>query len=222
MVVTKRKLFYPIDEACQRLGATLLDVSVLVAERQLRLSVAVAGLLVEFGTWEEAEGSGPCRVPHDTRRLTGLVDLRAEDAWWILRHGSQTVFWLDGEPGTYLQVMPQAEEDRGYTVTRDEVGIRHAEMIRYEAAQGIAVPEAEAPAGRPRGAQAKHDWKACWVEICRTVYFDGVPESQAALIRHLQAWFAAQGRPVPDESTLKRELKLFWPIFAPEARRKTA
>jgi hypothetical protein len=46
-----------------------------------------------------------------------------------------------------------------------------------------------------------------------------VPPSQAALIRHLQQWFAAQERKVPDESTLKRKLKPLWEMVAPEARR---
>ena len=45
----KKKPFYPIDEVCDRLGLSLLDMAVLVSERKIRLSTAVPGLLVEDG-----------------------------------------------------------------------------------------------------------------------------------------------------------------------------
>jgi hypothetical protein len=56
----------------------------------------------------------------------------------------------------------------------------------------------------------------------RAVYFEGVPPSFGALIRHIQAWYGAKGGRVPDESTLKRRLKKFWTVFGPEAQDKEA
>ena len=58
------------------------------------------------------------------------------------------------------------------------------------------------------------------LEVFRVIYFEGVPESKAALIRHVQKWFGDQGLKVPDESTLQKRLKNIWAMFAPEARRK--
>jgi len=57
-------------------------------------------------------------------------------------------------------------------------------------------------------------------EACRLAYFDGVPPSFGALIRHIQGWYIAKGGRVPDESTLKRRLRKFWTIFGPEAQDK--
>ena len=48
----KKKVFYQIDEVCERLGLSLLDMSVLVSERKIQLCTAVAGLLVEDGNHE--------------------------------------------------------------------------------------------------------------------------------------------------------------------------
>ena len=61
--------------------------------------------------------------------------------------------------------------------------------------------------GLPRlGALRTHDWDACMLEVFRLFYFEGVPESKAAPIRHVQAWFAGRGQKVPDESTLQKKL----------------
>jgi hypothetical protein len=59
-------------------------------------------------------------------------------------------------------------------------------------------------------------------EAPNMVYFDGVPPSFGALIRHIQGWYIAKGGRVPDESTLKRRLRKFWTIFGPEAQDKAA
>jgi hypothetical protein len=108
----KKKVFYQIDEVCERLGLSLLDMSVLVSERKIQLCTAVAGLLVEDGHYEVALDGDHAPVPDDRSRVQGLVDLKPDDAWYVLRHGSQTIFWLAAEPGCYRRLVSTSEEDR--------------------------------------------------------------------------------------------------------------
>jgi hypothetical protein len=223
----KHKRFFGIDDLGARFGLTLVDMGVMAAEGQLRLSVPVAGLRVEIGEWEDDGEGQSYRIPTGYRMLNGLVDIYAIDGWTILRGGTGVLGSLQAEPGHYISIETGDPDQPGLVVTRDELGVRLEEWRRLEAQEALpeaqdALPEGEAPAKARRGVQATHDWDACWLEFARTVFFDGVPESKGALIRHLQGWFAGQGRKVPDESTLQRRFAAAWKVFAPEAERKSA
>ncbi|MCA3428709.1 MAG: hypothetical protein INF71_03835 [Roseomonas sp.] len=102
------------------------------------------------------------------------------------------------------------------------MGLRHEELMRYLAFEQSL--EDAAPIGRQekRRAPTAYDWEEAQLEAFRLVYFDGVPPSFGALIRHIQGWYIAKGGRVPDESTLKRRLRKFWTIFGPEAQDKAA
>lgn len=217
-----RKLFYPIDEACERLGLSLLDMSVLVSEGKLTLCTAVPGLRVEDGVLDVAPDGRVDRISTDRSYVRGLVDLRPEDAWYVLRAGSQAIRYLAAAEGCYRTLVGGGDDEHGYTVIREEVGVRHEELARYAASE--AEPDAAAGASKAggRGSQPHYDWDAARLEAFRRIYFEGVPESYGALIRHLQAWFASRGGKVPDESTLKRRLRDIWAMFGPEAQQPAA
>lgn len=213
------KRFFSIDDIGERFGLTLIDMGVLAAEQQLRLSVPVVALPVEVGEIEEIDEGQCCSIPTGHRYLNGLVDLLPHDGWIVLRNGSAVIDHLDAEPGQYVRIVGRDPDHPGLEVTRDELGVRLAEWQRLEAqAAETSAPVIEV-LPRQRGVQPTHNWDAFWIETCRLLFFDGVPPSQAALIRHLQAWSAAQGKKVPDESTLKRKLKPLWDLVAPETRR---
>ena len=218
----KKKVFYQIDEVCERLGLSLLDMSVLVSERKIQLCTAVAGLLVEDGHYEVALDGDAVPIPDDRLRVQGLVDLKPDDAWFVLRHGSQTIFWLAAEPGCYRRLVSTSDDDRGYTVIRDEVGVRHGEFARYAAIEEALDDVAVGTKVGGRGSQPTYDWDAARLEACRLIYFEGVPDSFGALIRHVQGWFAAKGGRVPDESTMKRRLRDVWAMFGSEAKQTAA
>lgn len=218
----KKKVFYQVDEVCERLGLSLLDMSVLVSERKIQLCTAVAGLLVEDGHYEIALHGDATPIPDSRLRVQGLVDLKPDDAWFVLRHGSQTIFWLAAEPGLYRRLVSMSEEDRGYTVIRDEVGVRHEEFARYAVVEEALDDVALGTKGGGRGSQPIYDWDAARLEACRLIYFEGVPDSFGALIRHVQGWFAEKGGRVPDESTMKRRLRDVWAMFGSEAKRTAA
>ena len=222
MNAPKRKVFYQIDDVCDRLGLSLLDMSVLVSEGKIKLCTAVPGVRVEEGHYEIApDGSATCIAAVESY-VRGLVDLRPEDAWHVLRSGSQVILWFAAEDGRYRRLIATSEDDHGYTVIREEVGVRHEELKRYVALEESLdeIGHGSKPGGR--GSQPHYDWEAARLESFRRIYFEGVPESFGALIRHVQAWFARNGGRVPDESTLKRRLRDIWTMFGPEATQKAA
>jgi hypothetical protein len=211
-----RKPFYRLAELGQRWGMTLVDLEAFVFAGELTLSVQLVDCALERGLLEPSADGSLCRLPQETLYVTGLFDLRAADASRVLRHGRTAVAEFAAGPGEYAVLVPCGGEVSRLQVEQKDLVVRHAECERFEAAHQ---PAMRPPAARPRGAQPTHDWDAAWIETCRLLFFDGVPPSQAALIRHLQQWFAAQERKVPDESTLKRKLKPLWEMVAPEARR---
>lgn len=218
----RKKVFYTLNDIAARLDLGFVDIGALLAERHIRLCTPVAALPVEVGLWENEGEPDQYAVAEDRQLLTGLVDLRPQDALAVVRHGSGTLLWLDAPSPGFRRVIGSHPERPGHDVTRDDLGIRHEDLERLTAMLGGDEAPAAQPAARGRGVQPTHDWDACQLEVFRLFYFEGVPESKAALIRHVQAWFAAKGRKVPDESTLQKRLKDVWAMFAPEARRKTA
>ena len=221
--VKKKKVFYQIDEACALLGLSLLDMAVLVSEGRIQLSATVGALLVEDGRYEIVCNDKPTSVPTNEHYVRGLVDLRPEDAWYVLRAGSQMIFWLSAKDGHYRRLVSKGEDECGYSVIRDEVGVRHAELVRYaaiEEALGDIVMSTKT--AKNRGSQHGYDWEGAQLVAFERIYFDGVPESYGALIRHVEAWFVSKGGKVPDESTLKRRLRNIWTKFGPEGAQNEA
>lgn len=215
-----RKLFYDLSDAGRRLDLSLVDIGALVVERQLRVCTPAAGLLVEFGLWENEGSVDQYAVAEEVREVSGLVDLRPQDALAIIRSGSAPIEFLDAPTGSYRRIIRTEGDPPGLAVRRDELGVRHEVLQKLAGEFGIDLGE---PMALPRlGALRTHDWDACMLEVFRLFYFEGVPESKAALIRHVQAWFASQGMKVPDESTLQKKLKDIWAMFAPEARKRKA
>ena len=216
----KRKPIYDLGDISDRLGLNLMDVGTLIVEHDVRFCTPVAGLPVEVGRGEEINLLDQQRVPVECQELTGLVDLRPQDAIAVLRDGGMTLRWLAAERPGYIRIGGLNAEHAGHEVNRHEIGIRPEDMVRLQRIYGEDTQGEVVPMNKQRGPQPVHDWRAIEREAARRCFFDGVPESKNALIRHIQAWCAATGRPVPDESTLKRELKEFWQIYGPEAQRR--
>jgi hypothetical protein len=226
--MVSRKPYYRLAEVAARWSMTPSDIASFVLEGELVLSIAVSQLRVETGTHEVFDDKQRCAIPTGRRSHSGTLDLRRDDAWAALTVGSCGVTSFKAAADEYVDFVPD-DDDGSLHVEAESLVIRRAEIDRFEAASGtfgcsppwVAGDVVELPA-TGRGVQPTHDWEAFWVETCRTLYFEGVPETQAALIRRLQDWFDAAGKKVPDDSTLKKKLKPVWSLFKPEAARKSA
>jgi hypothetical protein len=219
MVAPAKKLFYHVDEVCALLRLAVRDLAVLASEQQITLSTAVPSILVEDGFFAELPNGSHQAMPESEDWVRGIVALQPDDAWYILRHGSKTILGLQAEAGRFRRIASGSDEERGYTVMREELGVTHTELARY-AALLSSLDDVDPPARSARGGQDRYDWRAADLEAFRWIYFEGVPESQGALIRHMAAWFASRGGKVPNESTLKRQMRHIWAEFGPEAKQR--
>ena len=64
--------------------------------------------------------------------------------------------------------------------------------------------------GNRRGAPSRYQWDDIWVELCAMIFLDGLPETQAELVQHIARWLESRGKPVPDDSTIKKKIKPLW------------
>jgi hypothetical protein len=88
--------------------------------------------------------------------------------------------------------------------------IAHEELIRFEKANPALEGQIKALEVNRRGAPSKYDWDDIWVELCAMIFLEGIPETQAELVQHVAAWLEAQGKRVPDDSTIKKKIKPLW------------
>jgi len=210
-----RKPHYGIDDACRRWEISSADLAGFVIEREIVLSVVVARLPVDVGTIEDMEGGDWYRIPAGRRYLTGAVDLLPIDAWQVLTIGSHMLRSFRGECDSYIDIADRGDDSGEVLISRDQLVVRHAELVRFEAAQDEVVPPAHnpvMPGKRPpasRGAPPRYDWDEFNCELVVTTQIDGFPESQAIIIRRMEQWFAARNQ-YPDHSTIKKKVALLW------------
>jgi hypothetical protein len=200
-----RKPFWHIDEALERWELTERDLAAFVIADELTLSTVVAGVHVQFGSYEQVGPGELTRVPEGHRYVIGTIDIERDDAWRVLREDAAVIRMAKAERGSYMQIC--ADNGEWLTVRRADLVVCRAEMERFERIQGIAHrPEAAAQ----RGAPPRFDWDRFWVEVCRVVHEDGLPRTQSALITRMSEWFDRNEPSSPDESTIKKKLRPLW------------
>lgn len=85
-----------------------------------------------------------------------------------------------------------------------------ADKQEFVASSAEPTPTMSIAVASAGGRPAKWDWEACWVQTCVRVYLDGVPETQAELVRDLQTWFVEEYGDAPSDSQIKeRASRLF-------------
>ena len=67
----------------------------------------------------------------------------------------------------------------------------------------------KARSGRPE----KFPWDDIWIEICRSIHDEGLPETIAELMRHVQQWCENQDIEQPGDSTLKPKLRKLYEVL---------
>lgn len=206
-----RKPFYHIDELLSRWEMTERDITAFVLADELTLSATVAGIRIQYGSFEECADGSRVKLPEGHRCIIGTVDLPRDHAWHILREGALSIRWLKSPPGEFQEIDDQVLGNE-LSVHRDDVVVRRDEIERFEAALGMAKEET---APFRRGAPQRFDWDSFWVEICRIVYDDGVPRTQSELVGRMIEWFDGNSSACPDESTIKKKLKPLWHAIKP-------
>lgn len=205
-----QKPFYPLDEICQRWELSPNDLAPFVLAGQLKLSIPAAGFWVDVGAWVEIEEGKRARSPEGTESVRGPLDLTASDAWRVLRNGTTKVDHFDAGPGRYMNVFGGSDPFAEHEVLNADLVIRHSEVCRFEAEHVPPAADCGNHAGSgKRGVAPKYDWDAFWCELAVSMQIEGMPESQAAVVRRMVEWFAARNQH-PDLSTIKKKVSLLW------------
>ncbi|MGG5823052.1 hypothetical protein [Falsiroseomonas sp. HW251] len=205
-----RKPCYGLAEVRQRWGVSELDIANFAIAGELTLSIVVVRLPLEEGSIEDMGDGDWANVPDRQHFFTGPLDLGAHDAWEVMTTGSCEVRSFRADPERYRSVGWRADDDQALHVLRERLVVRHAELERFEAAQASAAAAPAAPVRAvARGALPKYDWDEFWCEAAVRLQIDGMPESQAAMVRRMEEWFAARDQH-PDRSTVKKKIAMLW------------
>ncbi|MGQ0484332.1 MAG: hypothetical protein ACT4SY_03125 [Hyphomicrobiales bacterium] len=153
--------------------------------------------------------------------ISGLADVEAPHVLPLFRRDGapspsvsiRRVKWNDDE---FLWITEPAE---GIVITAADVLIRRAEIERFEKRHGLfssaqhsdcGVAEKPSRRGGP-GVPPRYDWDAFYGALARRIHEQGVPATQAELVREMLSWFEEQDIDhAPDESTVKRKITVVW------------
>lgn len=151
-------------------------------------------------------------VSGTTDPIGNLAEAPGGDLWPLFRSVSPPPFVLvrrlrsPGSPAWGRIVDPK----EGLTVTIADVHVTAAEVDRFE--RGVNPPASAHVTWRSKGGRPPtREWEALYGWAARRVHDQGLPASQAELVREALDWLGAQGDDVlPDESTVRRKLAGFW------------
>ncbi|MBI5121303.1 MAG: hypothetical protein HZA67_09880 [Rhodospirillales bacterium] len=204
--------YFTVADLCERWSMKPAHIGTLVLEEKLVLSVGLSGVAVEVGEWIEVDTDQWQRAPGGLKRLTGIYDLNRNDAWAVIKHGSHVIDSVEPEePDSYIDIHTWGGKTE-FVVALDDLLIRRKEVARFEACNAQVAqdaPEISINRSGP-GAPQKYDWDGFWIEACRYIHEEGIPSTQAALVRGLLDWFDANGKSSPDPSTVKKKVSRLW------------
>ena len=207
--------YLTLADLCERWGLKHSHICPLALDQNLTFSIGLSLVRADVGTWEQADDDQWFRIPGGTKRLTGIYDLSRNDAWSVIKFGQHKIdSVVSPEPDGYIEFQ-SGYDSTEIMVDSDDLLIRREEVERFE--KRHATPEKSerqttAPRGGP-GSPQKYDWDAFWIEVCRRVHDDGLPTTQAAMVRELQDWFDSNADVSPDPSTIKKKLTRLWKVL---------
>ena len=152
------------------------------------------------------------------RTIAGLVTIAAADVFAMFRRdgsgpGAVAIRRIrENQDDDWAWISEPAE---GVMITPWDVLLTRKAVDRFEAKNELFAANA-APAAARRGGPGRpsqHDWDGFYVALCKRIHDQGLPQTQAELIRAMQDWFDTRaGGPDggPDESTIRRKVQNVW------------
>ncbi len=80
----------------------------------------------------------------------------------------------------------------------------------------IDIEEKRVTEKRRGGRPLQHDWDAFWVEACRRVHEEGLPETQTEFENGMMDWFMDRGDFSIDASTIKKKVSKLFSALRPD------
>lgn len=129
------KEYFPLSEILRRWSISEDDLIYLAENDQVRLSIRVFGLPLEFGDTEQTGVGRTFRIPTDRRMFNGLVDLHARDVFHLFRSGEAHLSEFRPIQSDYASLWESVEPL--YVVIGDLL-LRRDERDRYEITTGFS------------------------------------------------------------------------------------
>lgn len=157
-------------------------------------------------------------VTGTTEPIGDLAEAPGGDLWQLFRSGnplpSVQVRRVRAPGSTAWGRVVDPKE--GLAITIADVHVTAAAVDRFE--RGTVATTASAGWRGKGGRPPTRDWDALYGWAARRVHDQGLPASQAELVREALDWLGAQGDDaLPDESTVRRKLAGFWRALASPA-----
>ena len=170
----RERAYYGLDEIQARLKLTHRELLYLVENGLLKASVRVWDVLIEAGEYDRAADGQTFRLPTDQRRFSGLLDLRAKDAYRLFRDQVAVIDAFDAAEGEYLVVL---RPEDGIEVRLADLVVRREERDRFEREQRPAPPKLNGHAFKVLGdykevivAGRSFHLGACQAEVVRLLH----------------------------------------------------
>jgi len=195
--------FHSLSDIAIRWGVMPIDIVGWAADGLLALSIAVL----------------PTKTA-SSRILCDLVEIAAIDVLPLFRpNGARS------ENVTIQRARAKGEADwewlgeptGGIVITSPDVLITRAEIEHFERAHGLQTggDGQEMQVLRRRlpgpGAPPRYNWDMFFAALTRRIFVQGLPPTQAELVREMLDWFQAEGGDqTPDESTVRRKVATIW------------
>lgn len=129
------KAYFALSEILERWSIAEDDLIYLAENDEVRLSIRVFGLPLEFGDFDEGADRRPFRIPTDRLSFSGVVDLHARDVFQLFRCGEAHIGEFRSVQSDYASLWGSV--DPLYVVIGDLL-MRRDERDRYEIMKGFS------------------------------------------------------------------------------------
>ena len=148
------KAYFTLPEVLARWSMPEVDLVYLAENDQLRLSVRILNLPIEFGDFEETDDGQRFSIPTARSSFNGLLDLHVQDVFQLFRLGEVSITRFRTAKADYACFYGSRES---LTICKPDLVLRREERDRFEAATGFGGASGMKPAG---GFHASADYQS--------------------------------------------------------------
>lgn len=138
------KAYFTLPEVLARWSMPEVDLVYLTENDQLRLSVRILNLPIEFGDFEETDDGRCFAIPCERSSFNGLLDLHVQDVFQLFRLGEASVTRFRTPKAAYACFWGSREK---LSIRKADLVLRREERDRFEARTGFLGKLEVKPAG---------------------------------------------------------------------------
>jgi hypothetical protein len=128
------KAYFTLAEVLDRWSLPEADVAYLAENDQLRLSIRILNLPIEFGDFEETDDGRCYSIPSERSSFNGLLDLHVKDVFQLFRIGEVSVTRFRTTKADYACFFGLRET---LTIRKPDLVLSREERDRFEAKSGF-------------------------------------------------------------------------------------